>query len=244
MNRFVVSTVALLLISSVSQAWVVIDDFSSYDAPIVTPAQPLSWGGGWQIDAARWDAQPATYAGHGDYLETGLAGVLGGSRHTVVNNRVDMTSLSVELDNGNFDIAAGSGTWGVATLTYDGNGAGLNLDATKGTKIEVEEVFADHYADGKDTVYAMTLIDGLGNSATVSKVFSVVVAPSTPVVHEFEFHSFTGIDLTDIDLITFTVNSSYAQDSSFSYIASDIPTPAAVGMIGLCGGMIALRRKR
>jgi len=235
---------AICLGAGNAHAGIVIDDFNNFATPITSPAKALSWGGGWEIDADRYDPDPVTYPGQGTYLETGLPNVLGGSRYSEVYNQVSATNANIEVDNGGFDTSAGPSTWLIAILTYDANGSGLNLNATHGTKITVTETSADFYAGGKDTVYSVTLVDGSDAADTVSKTFSSLVNnPSMPADHDFLFSSYTGLDLTDIDKIIVTLETSYAQDSSFGSIHSDVPEPATLSLLAL-GGLALLRRRR
>jgi len=177
--------------------------------------------------------------------QSGVAGVLGGSRESFVSYAPAPggpgTTLAVA---GGLALAtAGSGSSGghgfvydgLANSATDGSGGALGADLSALDRFVVE-VVAVVKVDGQvDVTVALNDSDS----------FSVAPVVATSVgLLEIPFASFSGIDFSDIRSITLTTNGTVGANESLSigsFIAVPEPTTALLLLAGLLG--IALRQR-
>lgn len=237
------AVLALLCLGASAQAVVVIDGFSDYMTPVVAPA--MEW------PSQGWEILPTT-AGQ-TYVETGLSGVVGGTRKTVLWSSSSVPSYSIDAllvttapDN-SLGFANSTNSWSTVSLVYDANGAGLNLNASSGTKFSADMWF-DHLGNGRTSTLSMTVIDGMANTSTVSRTWSTYTIPNpNPETYSFLFSEFAGINFGEIDSITLSYSSDNGNDWAFYPISSDIAVPEPSSIIALLGGLgslLAFRRRR
>jgi hypothetical protein len=239
----VVGVAAVMLIAGAAQADLVIDAFSDYMTPVVAPAIAEPYGEGWPGWSILYTSAGQTY------VETGLSGVVGGTRKTILwaNHEQAYSTATADMcawDDDVFWCSNGSNSWNTVSLVYDGGGAGLNLNASAGTKFW-SDMYFDHLGNGRSSILSMTVTDGLANTATVTRTWSTYYDPGDGFLpYEFLFSEFGGINFNEIDSITLSYYSGLSNDYGFGAIQSNIPEPATLALVALGGvGMLARRRR-
>jgi len=186
-------------------------------------------------------------------VDTGLAGVRGGSREIeVVSSTPVLVQSGVIVADGIFDFMTDGN--GSATATYDGSGAGLGslLACVEAIEIDYER------ADVPAVAGAMVQIVMVDGSSNTSPVLSSGLSGSEGTL-SFPIEQFTGVDLGDIAEISVTMDAesleAMSSDLAISEIRAvncDFETPApsmgpvALGMatIMLTGlGYLGFRRR-
>ncbi len=227
--------------AALAQPIFVIDNFTDYMKPVTAPAIDDS-PNGWTIQQ--------TSAGQ-TYTETGISGVVGGSRKTIlygsdtIPNIANESKVIVSPYNA-FSVSNGIKSYNTLDLVYDANGAGLNLDASSGTKFWAN-IYFDHLGNQKASKLSLTIVDGNANTSTVTKSWLNYTIPNpNPQDYVFLFSDFTGIDFSNIYSITLSYGSDYGNDYEIYGIYSDIvPEPSSIAaLLGGLGGLVALKRRK
>jgi len=198
-------------------------------------------------------------------VETGLAGVLGGSRSWTFTSAPHTYTWSTgtwTTSGGNDAMVYPDGPWdgrmgffisngdsmnGECTLSvlYDADGAGLNLDFTQAGAIELD-LNSDHFGYTFPTVISLTLADSSG-SQTVSKTYATYTASNVWSTESFALTSFNLIDLSDIQSLNLTYAKDAANDLAFDALRATgtiIPEPATMALLALGGALTFLGRRK
>lgn len=230
-----------------ASAAIVIDDFSNYMMPVVSPASPgiANWN--------TWSILP-TYSNPVTYTETGLSAVFGDVRKTRLTRDTNaMGGLEGMLiagipDRGEnrFSIETGSLPPWTVDFTYDAGGAWLNLDASSGSKFSVD-FDPDQLLPGASL--AITLVshkEGPGNTSTVVQTWASPISPAPRMTVDFRFTQFSGLDFSDIDSIKLTYTGTAGNDVDiYSLTTNVVPEPASLNFLGLGAvGLLSKRRRK
>jgi|GEM_PF-6781653 len=176
---------------------------------------------------------------------TGLAGVAGGSRGLQLTAQDvfaggSQASAEVNLDTspGNFQLTNSIRIDSLVRITWDGDGAGLNLDLSSLSDIVLQGVEND-----LSTTYKVVVsTDGGGSS-------ELTLSPGAGFSGDlvFEFSSLVGsVDFADIDSIVLEIDGARGADVIIDAVVSTPePTTAAALGLGLLGlGWLGRRRAR
>lgn len=224
--------VALAVPAGPAAADLIVDDFSD----ILMPSQ--------------WPVTMNT-VGLTTVEETGLSGVLGGSRISTIfadalaEEGLDDISVTVAATLGKLDYASTVGAEGSLELLYDGSpGRGAPFDLSGESQFEIDFTLFDHSGD-MDLPVTITLYDA--EEDTIQLTRSLQSPGSQNLV--FELDQFSrgggdGVDLSNIMAISVFFDGALATDFRIEEIRTTIvPAPgalAAMGALVLLGG----RRRR
>lgn len=234
MRRFFHLVAATLLASGVAlgtstaSAAVVIDDFSDAVNAVGGLAPPT---GGVSLTSA-----PASTS----TSETGLSGVIGGSRDGAFNltGTGAASNLTAFVAGGVFSTALNATATGDYSLTYDASGAGLGADFTLASGIEVVISALDSAAaGGAGTSFTIDLVDG--DASTHSQTITTTTEGAQTLFFGFGAFSDAGnLDVSNIFSITFSFTPNQAGDVDVELLQTRdqiIPEPASLAVWSLMG---------
>ena len=191
-----------------------------------------------------WELYPSAIDEAETQIDTGLIDVLGGSRETIYTVYGSSRSgAGLEMADSSLIANGGRRNWSIVELTYDADGAGLNLDLSSYTKISLDISF-EHVGLGRSTIFNVTLNDG-ENTKTVTKTWDVEQYNVNKPV-DFLLSDFAGIDLDSIQSLMINMESDWSgQYEVFELFASDelIPEPATIVLLSL-GVLLFVRKRR
>lgn len=232
MKRGFALLVALLLVTAVSATAFgdafVVDDFTSTSDP----------SGAWSVDLG---TPGGTTVVSQTAIETGLAGVAGGKRTTVMVSNPNPTNdnVSMGLSGGLFQMSTANDGLGQFSLKYEG----MNADVTSQVYVNVA-MNVDHLGSVVPSVMSVTLSDGT-NTATVSKSWSELTTSGVMADYKFDLSDFlaasASLDLASIQSLQLDFLGDVACDLSIDSIT--IPEPATIALLGL-GAVALIRRKK
>jgi len=161
-------------------------------------------------------------------VDPNLSGVIGGVRG------LDVTATAIAIPDLDrviagvvlppvsfFDYASSDGADGNALLTYDSNGSGLNanLEFAQGISLTVLDAsMAAVSPPGMDVT--VTLVDGDLQMAVVTQTITMAVNPMSPLLLEFPFASFAGIDVSNLQSIFVFIDPQLAGEARFNTIVT------------------------
>lgn len=130
-----------------------------------------------------------------------------------------------------------------ASVYWNANGAGLDLDLTSNNGIDLE-VFSIDQAAQEDVIATWTLVDGNQNTAVAAKpvtegTISFAFDPNNPTIGDFIVDA--GFDFTDVYEVSLmldtggrpAIDASFER-ASFSMAMSEVPEPSTVlGILGI-----------
>ncbi len=207
-----------------ASAGLVVDDFSDVDNPNPWPVSTTI---------------PAVIP----VLESGLSGVVGGTRNTTLSALVlDLVGLDEVKTNivpnfGVLDYTSSVGGNGELELSYVGP---FDVDLSGDAFIQID--FVGLVLGSK---LAMPVTVTVAHGATTASLTHTLIAPGAQSV-EFEFVDFAGIDLVDLGSITTMLvefDPGAGADFRLSQIQSVVPEPATLVLL-LVGAGVVLRRPR
>lgn len=212
------------LAGTASAGAIVIDDFTGVAAPNPWPVN-LNTAGTTSIN------------------ESGL-GVLGGTRdieielESVDEPGIGFLQATIAAGAGLFDFNSTVDTDGHVSMLYNGGGS-LDVDFSSQLGIQFDFAMFD-YAGGEALPVMVSLSDGT-NSAT----HQLSVNAPGPQSLMFDFDDFAGIgslDLSSITSIQFDLDPEIGADFRIAQIATVVPAPGALAVLGL--GLMGSRRRR
>ncbi len=182
------------------------------------------------------------------FSESGLGGVLGGTRFTTAQFTTASlgNGIGLDINAGGFEfLSTGAGSvYGWIKTLYNAGGAGL--DANFSGETAIRTIFdPDHLAFGKDSILKITLSDADSSFAVEKRWKSPLDYVSQPGVQtvDFLFSSFSGIDFNSIKSVEVFYEGDFSNDLAFHSV-STVPIPAAVWLLGTgIAGLAALKRK-
>ena len=131
-------------------------------------------------------------------------------------------------------------------FVYFANGAGLGADLTPYPEIALLWE-GDHHGFGNDSSVSLTLEDSLGNPHTETFSWAAGIPNDDMFVEtlRWDLNKFDneGVDLSDVDKITLSINTDHSADYAFSSLAL-VPEPSTSAMAALSFGVFLTRRKR
>jgi len=214
--------------ASTVSADIVIDDFSDVDDPNPWPVV---------VDTV----------GSTDVDETGLTGVIGGSRFSTItadsldDPDIDDIQVTVATNNGRLDFASSAGAEGSLSILYDNNGSGLSTDFSGEQHIVLPFLLFDS-ANNTPLDVTITMVDDEANSINLTRSLN---SPGSQLL-VFEFDQFTRgstFIFEEVDSIRIDFDGAIATDFRLGAIDTVIPAPGALAVIGL-GLFIGRRRRR
>lgn len=162
--------------------------------------------------------------------ESGLVGVLGGSRDLTLTAQAvfaggSQASAEINLATspGNFQLTNSIRIDSIVTIGYDNDGLGLKADLSAFTGLELEGVEND-----LSTTYTITLV-------TASGTASLTLAQSGAFAGdlEFSFASFVGpLDLSDVTSIVLAIDGARGADVIIDRLVA-VPEPGTAAALGL-----------
>ncbi len=226
---FVASVAGL---TSIASAQILIDDFTSKD-PNRAPAYPQSL----LIDQNFLTGGP----------ETGLAGVPGGNRLTLLGEStmdvdgIDRATINVVNTGGNsfFDYDSTAGAQAGFEIEYGGATLPMNLNATGSTVLRIALLAFD--APAGQTMNIRADLNGAGSGQTTNFVF--VSSPGAQTIN-LDLSPIAAATLADLDTIRLQVAMPKGGDVRIDSIRLDVPEPTTMSVIGLVGAMMIRRRER
>lgn len=197
------------------------------------------------------DAVPPTQLA--SQTQTGLAGVVGGSRFVEIKKLSGLAGSTrnvtgkVDAANGELAYISGNGVTGTLRLSYDANGAGLNVQLASIDVLLLNFVDGDY---GPTRTIPVTMTITAANNATGS--LTQTLATEGPNIVEFPIASFS--NLGGLNLAVNTVKkveilfAPTATSADFTLgTIQVVPEPSTYAMTfaGLaCGGLAFWRRRR
>lgn len=187
--------------------------------------------------------------------DTGLTNVLGGAR-TV---KLDLQLSTFATDQVNFTVSptdsiasyrSSDGADGNLLLTYDGNGAGLDVDFT-GEQVIIVRFSAFDRANSNNLPVTVTLTDTSNNTFSLLQNLTVAINPVTDPPVDLGFllsaYSGAGVNLAHIKSAKVDFTANIAHDFSMQFIvATTVPEPttflAALSALPLLG-FVAYRKR-
>ena len=226
----VMAAVSSLSIGGLASAEIVIDGFSS--AVVRTPWLPTQ-----------------TALGTDWVYDTGLGDAIGGTRLTtigvwdLVNPGVDQITATINPSTNSVGYQSTPGAVGGLAMAYDNAGAGLNLDLSTESGLQV--AFSD-VTLGAGTVEGFFKVTALISDGVTSAIASTLVTTSgaqTVTLNFADFSNINLIDITKIDQVAVGFDPVYGSSFTVGGINTVVPTPgilACFGVSAVCG----LRRRR
>ena len=236
MRCLIAITATLLAIGTtvpIHAAFITIDQFSAgtTDLNITAPAPPT-------LSASE--------------TQTGLSGVVGGSRGVLIEKLSGLAGSTrnvtgaVDSANQQFAYISGNGVVGALTLTYNGNGAGLNAQVGLIDSILLNFVDGDY---GPTRTIPVEITITAANNQTGSLTQTLAVAES-PTVLEFKIADFS--NLGGLNLATNSVKAVQmrfaptATSADFTLASLQVvpePSAYALAVIGAAAALAMARRK-
>ena len=197
-------------------------------------------------------------------LDTNLNNVIGGSRLlelTITDKSSGRAGSTLLVDTDptmvdTFDKLTwdnGPTVQSKASVYWNANGAGLDLDLTSNNGIDFEVASIDQQAQ-EDVIATWTLVDGSQNTAVAAKpvtegTISFAFDPNNPSIGDFIVDA--GFDFTDVDEVSLMLDSggrpaidASFERASFSMAMSEVPEPSTVlGIFGVTILARTLKRK-
>ena len=268
----VVASVAFLSGVSVAANAVVFDDFTDLGSPTFGD---VYGGTGEGADSAPFDNGTETFSGTsfeytttatGALSQTGVGGVLGGSRTIgfdfsaanpgttsidMLRHEINATGESGEFNGLALNRDASAGGQVTFDLTYDAAGAGLGLDLSTTDALVVDYWFFDGFAKADPQSFFATLSDGAITETLEVEFLSPFSTPDSTYSMEFVLADLTSaIDLTDIFSVSFLFEASNLDDYAISAVRSSGPAVAvntpSTALLMMCGlvALIAARKRQ
>lgn len=188
-------------------------------------------------------------------VETGLAGVLGGSRSVTIQKIVGSSGTSRNVNGAvdpieqQFLYSSGGGVIGNLTLGYDGNGGGLNASIVQALDSFMIEFIEGDYSSTRTIPVLMTITASNNQSGSLQQTLAVSQAP---VSLEFPV-----ADFSNVNLMAFSTNTLKSIQIRFSPTETSadftlgsvqiVPEPStyAMALAGVaCGGYLVRRCRR
>jgi len=159
------------------------------------------------------------------------------------------TTLNTGDDVGVLNFNSDAGVGQMASITYNNNGAGLDLDAAALNAMAFELGYA--FVD-QEFFMSLELVSDLGGAeGTATADFLVPDGPEGVaqfLLGDFELSAL--FDLTDVDQVKLSFNIDEEPGGpvrSLDFVASEfrmiVPSPGAMALLGM-GGLVAVRRRR
>ena len=222
--RLLVVAAASLLCAVSARGGMVIDDFSAVADPTPWPASITS----------------ATVLAK---FETGLAGVLGGTRLTTLSGfafdieGLDEVRANIVPKFGVFDYASSVGADGDLRIAYVGV---FEADLSGDAFIQIDFAGFDL---GSATPMPVTVT--LGHGALTASLTHVLTGagPQNVAFNLSEFNNISAVDLTSIDAMLFEFGPGAGGDFRIGGISSVVPEPTTLVMLIAGAGAILFRRR-
>ncbi len=164
-------------------------------------------------------------------VETGLAGVVGGSRALALTAQAvfaggsqAQAEINLTTSPGNFQLTNSIRIDSLVTIGWDANGGGLNTDLSAFTGLALEGVEND-----LSTTYKITLTTSGGGSSSLTLTAGAGFAGNL----DFSFGSFTGsVDLADVDALVLEIDGARGADVIIDRLVA-VPEPGTALALGL-----------
>lgn len=222
--RLFVVSAALLLCAVSARGGMVIDDFSA----VATPNP-------WPVSITSPTVRPV--------FETGLSGVIGGTRLTTLSGFVfdieglDEIRANIVPNYRVLDYASSVGGDGDLRIAYVGN---FQADLSGDAFIQIDFSGFDL---GTGTPMPVTVIIGHG-AVTASLTHLLTGAgPQSVTFNYSEFDNISAVDRTSINAMEFRFNPGAAGDFRIGGISSVVPEPTTLVMLIVGAGAIVFRRR-
>lgn len=223
--------VCLGSLTPIASAQVLIDDFTSKD-PNRAPAYPQSVF----VDMNFLQGGP----------ETGLAGVPGGNRLTLLGestmdvDNVDRATINVVNTGGNsfFDYDSTAGANANFEIEYGGATTPMNLNASGNTVLRLSLLAFDAPTGQSMSIRADLNTSGGGQTTP----FVFVSTPGAQTI-DLDLSTIAPATLADLDTIRIQIDVPKGGDVRIDSVRLDVPEPAALLAAVPATGWIALRRR-
>lgn len=237
----------LAFVSNASAVPILVDSF--------TDARPVATGnmGGLLSDSSNFFfGRVFSTPGSATLTETGLSGVLGGTRTTNLNVAVangaagDNYALGVNPSTSRISLQTGSTAKGSFTLNYNFASSPLNFNNFSGVSLDL---LTTDVSGAAGTMFTVTLIDG--GSASATQTLSGGQAGTTLNFTNGSFvqNGSTPFNASQIVGLQVVVNTNNAAGADLSFgnlqFATNVPEPmtlATFGALALFGGYAARRK--
>lgn len=189
-------------------------------------------------------------------VETGLSGVVGGSREVLIEKINGLSGSTrnvtgaVDAENQQFAYISGNGVTGALTLTYNANGVGLNVQFGLIDSILLTFVDGD-YGPTRTIPVEITITAANNQTGTLTQTLAVSAGdPPIPYVMEFKIADFS--NLAGLALTTNTVNALQFQFNPTATSADFtlgtiqvVPEPSAyvMALVGVAAACVMARRR-
>lgn len=185
-------------------------------------------------------------AGSNSDTDTGLAGVIGGSRNLTINTTSGTNSSDLTVLTGpqTLNLNTGAGNNSAGTILWNANGAGLGgvdlTDAGASNKFDLEVLFADNNLGVQISV---TETAGAGGStATYSQNLGAIASSTFVGIPFASFTNFANVDFSQINSISLMLSGPASQDAIVRLVqttGSGVPEPASIALWSVLGLAVA-----
>lgn len=172
--------------------------------------------------------------------QSGLSGVLGGNRRTLLEHQppVDTGSAFVSIENGMVLYSETTNVDSIVTFRYGSELAPLNVNFAN---LSAFTLYLDSdFSPANSLRVGIELVSGLGGTPITSSLSYDLTSDPTDDTVRFDFADFSGgVDFSDIDQITLTLDAlTGAPDTSVLQFAA-VPEPSVVSLTALVALILA-----